>query len=68
MSAIKDLSSILASSNGIQFSIQLQNKNTTQDTENYTNALELKDYIKVSVKSENAGTVQPTDDKTYTWR
>ena len=67
MSAIKDLSSILASSNGIQFSIQLQNKNTTQDTENYTNALELKDYIKVSVKSENAGTVQPTDDKTYTW-
>lgn len=67
MSTIKDLSSILASSNGIQFSIQLQNKNTTQDTENYTNALELKDYIKVSVKSENAGTVQPTDDKTYTW-
>ena len=67
MSTIKDLSSILASSSGIQFSIQLQNKNTTQDTENYTNALELKDYIKVSVKSENAGTVQPTDDKTYTW-
>lgn len=66
MSAIKDLSSILASSNGIQFSIQLQNKNTTQDTENYTNALELKDYIKVSVKSENAGKVQLTDD-TYTW-
>lgn len=67
MSTIKDLSSILASSSGIQFSIQLQNKNTTQDTENYTNALELKDYIKVSVKSENAGKVQPTDDKTYTW-
>lgn len=66
MSAIKDLSSILASSSGIQFSIQLQNKNTTQDTENYTNALELKDYIKVSVKSENAGKVQLTDD-TYTW-
>lgn len=66
MSTIKDLSSILASSNGIQFSIQLQNKNTTQDTENYTNALELKDYIKVSVKSENAGKVQLTDD-TYTW-
>lgn len=67
MSTIKDLSSILASSSGIQFSIQLQNKNTTQDTENYANALELEDYIKVSVKSENAGTVQPTDDKTYTW-
>ncbi|MFR6513692.1 MAG: hypothetical protein ACLUP8_06620 [Ruminococcus sp.] len=68
MSAIKDLSSILASSSGIQFSIQLQNKNTTQDTENYANALELEDYIKVSVKSENAGTVQLTDDnKAYTW-
>lgn len=66
MSTIKDLSSILAASSGIQFSIQLQNKNTTQDTENYTNALELKDYIKVSVKSENAGKVQLTDD-TYTW-
>ena len=67
MSAIKDLSSILASSSGIQFSIQLQNKKTTQATETYEDALELKDYIKVSVKSENAGTVQPTDDKTYTW-
>lgn len=68
MSAIKDLSSILASSSGIQFSIQLQNKNTTQDTENYANALELEDYIKVSVKSENAGTVQLTNDnKAYTW-
>lgn len=68
MSAIKDLSSILASSSGIQFSIQLQNKNTTQDTENYANALELEDYIKVSVKSENAGTVQFTNDnKAYTW-
>ena len=66
MSTIKDLSSILASSSGIQFSIQLQNKNTTQDTEGYANALELEDYIKVSVKSENAGTVQLTDD-TYTW-
>lgn len=68
MSAIKDLFSILASSSGIQFSIQLQNKNTTQDTENYANALELEDYIKVSVKSENAGTVQLTNDnKAYTW-
>ncbi|MCH4280387.1 hypothetical protein LQE94_10210 [Mediterraneibacter sp. NSJ-151] len=64
MSTIKDLSSILASSKGIQFSIQLQNKNTTQDTENYANALELEDYIKVSVKSENAGTVH---NKAYTW-
>lgn len=68
MSTIKDLSSILASSSGIQFSIQLQNKNTTQDTENYANALELEDYIKVSVKSEKAGTAQLTDDKkAYTW-
>lgn len=68
MSTIKDLSSILASSSGIQFSIQLQNKNTTQDTENYANALELEDYIKVSVKSKNAGTVQLTNDnKAYTW-
>ena len=67
MSTIKDLSSILASSSGIQFSIQLQNKNTTQATESYAAALELGDYMKVSVKSENAGTVQPTDDKTYTW-
>ena len=69
MSTIKDLSSILASSNGIQFSIQLLNKNTTQDTENYAaDALELKDYMKVSVKSKNAGEVQLTDDnKAYTW-
>lgn len=69
MSTIKDLSSILASSNGIQFSIQLQNKNTTHDTENYAaDALELKDYMKVSVKSKNAGEVQLTDDnKAYTW-
>lgn len=69
MSTIKDLSSILASSSGIQFSIQLQNKNTTQDTENYAaDALELKDYMKVSVKSKNAGEVQLTDDKkAYTW-
>ena len=68
MSTIKDLSSILAASSGIQFSIQLQNKNTAQDTESYAaDALELENYIKVSVKSENAGTVQPTDDKTYTW-
>lgn len=69
MSTIKDLSSILASSNGIQFSIQLQNKNTTQDTESYAaDALELKDYMKVSVKSKNAGEVQLTDDnKAYTW-
>ncbi|MBD8932284.1 MAG: hypothetical protein EGQ79_09155, partial [Ruminococcus sp.] len=69
MSTIKDLSSILASSNGIQFSIQLLNKNTTQDTESYAaDALELKDYMKVSVKSENAGEVQLTDDnKAYTW-
>lgn len=69
MSTIKDLSSILASSKGIQFSIQLQNKNTTQDTENYAaDALELKDYMKVSVKSKNAGEVQLTDDKkAYTW-
>lgn len=69
MSTIKDLSSILASSNGIQFSIQLQNKNTTHDTENYAaDALELKDYMKVSVKSKNAGEVQLTgDNKAYTW-
>lgn len=69
MSTIKDLSSILASSSGIQFSIQLQNKNTTQDTESYAaDALELEDYIKVSVKSEKAGTVQLTDNKkAYTW-
>lgn len=69
MSTIKDLSSILASSSGIQFSIQLQNKNTTQDTENYAaDALELKDYIKVSVKSKNVGTVQlANDNKAYTW-
>lgn len=69
MSTIKDLSSILAASNGIQFSIQLQNKNTTRDTESYAaDALELKDYIKVSVKSKNAGEVQLTDDKkAYTW-
>lgn len=69
MSTIKDLSSILAASSGIQFSIQLQNKNTTQDTESYAaDALELKDYMKVSVKSKNAGTVQLTDDnKAYTW-
>lgn len=69
MSTIKDLSSILAASSGIQFSIQLQNKNTIQDTESYAaDALELKDYMKVSVKSKNAGTVQLTDDnKAYTW-
>lgn len=69
MSTIKDLSSILASSNGIQFSIQLLNKNTTRDTESYAaDALELKDYMKVSVKSKNAGEVQLTDDnKAYTW-
>lgn len=69
MSTIKDLSSILASSRGIQFSIQLQNKNTTQATESYAaDALELEDYIKVSVKSENTGTAQLTDDKkAYTW-
>ena len=69
MSTIKDLSSILAASSGIQFSIQLQNKNTIQDTESYAaDALELKDYMKVSVKSKNAGEVQLTDDKkAYTW-
>lgn len=68
MSAIKDLSSILAASSGIQFSIQLQNKNTTQDTEGYADALKLDDYMKVSVKSKNAGEVQLTDDnKAYTW-
>ena len=70
MSTIKDLSSILASSSGIQFSIQLQNKNTTQATkrESYADALELEGYIKVSVKSKNAGKVQLTDDKkAYTW-
>lgn len=70
MSTIKDLSSILASSSGIQFSIQLQNKNTTQATESYADALELNDYdyMKVVVKSENAGTVQLTNDKkAYTW-
>lgn len=70
MSTIKDLSSILASSSGIQFSIQLQNKNTTQATEreSYTDALKLDNYIKVSVKSEDAGTVKLTNDnKAYTW-
>lgn len=73
MSTIKDLSSILASSSGIQFSIQLQNKNTTQATEreSYADALKLDDYIKVSVKSvksEDAGTVKLTNDnKAYTW-
>ena len=68
MSTIKDLSSILESSNGIQFSIQLQNKNTTQHTEEYADALELKDSMKVSVKSKDAGKVQLTDDKkAYTW-
>lgn len=70
MSTIKDLSSILASSNGIQFSIQLQNKNTAQDTESYEDALELNDYnyMKVVVKSEKVGTVQLTKDKkAYTW-
>ena len=68
MSTIKDLSSILAASSGIQFSIQLQNKNMTQDTERYADALELEDYIKVSVKSKNAGTVQLANDKkAYTW-
>lgn len=70
MSTIKDLSSILASSNGIQFSIQLLNKNTTQATESYGDALELNNYMKVVVKSENAGTVKPTydkDNKAYTW-
>ena len=69
MSTIKDLSSILASSSGIQFSIQLQNKNTTQQaTESYADALELDKYMKVVVKSKNAGTVQLTNDnKAYTW-
>lgn len=70
MSTIKDLSSILASSSGIQFSIQLQNKNTTQDTEGYADAdvLQLNNYMKVVVKSKNAGTVQLTNDnKAYTW-
>ena len=70
MSTIKDLSSILASSNGIQFSIQLLNKNTTQATESYGDALELNNYMKVVVKSENVGTVKPTydkDKKAYTW-
>lgn len=69
MSTIKDLSSILALSRGIQFSIQLQNKNTTQATEkSYADALKLDDYMKVSVKSEKAETVQLTDDnKAYTW-
>ena len=69
MSTIKDLSSILESSSGIRFSIQLQNKNTTQDTEKgYADALELEDYMKVSVKSKDAGKVQLTDDKkAYTW-
>lgn len=68
MSTIKDLSSILASSSGIQFSIQLLNKNTTQNTEDYADALKLDDYIKVSVKSEDAGTVKLTNDnKAYTW-
>lgn len=68
MSTIKDLSSILASSSGIQFSIQLQNKNTTQATESYADALKLDDYMKVVVKSENAGTIQLTNDqKAYTW-
>lgn len=70
MSTIKDLSSILASSNGIQFSIQLLNKNTTQATESYGDALELNNYMKVVVKSENVGTVKPTydkDNKAYTW-
>ena len=63
MSTIKDLSSILASSSGIQFSIQLRNKNTTQATEEYADALKLNNYMKVAVKSENAGTVQLTNDK-----
>ena len=63
MSTIKDLSSILASSKGIQFSIQLRNKNTTQATEEYADALKLNNYMKVAVKSENAGTVQLTNDK-----
>ena len=70
MSAIKDLPSILASSSGIQFSIQLQNKKTTQATETYEDALELNDYnyMKVVVKSEKVGTAQLTDDhKAYTW-
>ena len=78
MSTIKDLSSILESSSGIRFSIQLQNKNTTQDREGYADALELNNYMEISVKSENAGTVQLTDDekayvqltndkKAYTW-
>lgn len=70
MSTIKDLSSILAASSGIQFSIQLLNKNTTQATESYGDALELNNYMKVVVKSENVGTVKPTydkDKKAYTW-
>lgn len=70
MSTIKDLSSILASSSGIQFSIQLKNKNTTQDMKSieYADALKLDDYMKVVVKSENTGTAQLTDDKkAYTW-
>lgn len=76
MSTIKDLSSILASSKEIQFSIQLQNKNTTQGaTESYADALELGKYMKVvvkseNVKSENVGTVQLTNDQkayAYTW-
>ena len=68
MSTIKDLSSILESSSGIRFSIQLQNKNTTQATEGYADALKLDDYMKVVVKSENAETVQLTnDEKAYTW-
>lgn len=68
MSTIKDLSSILASSSGIQFSIQLQNKNTTQATESieYADALKLDDYMEVAVKSEKAGKVQLTE-KAYTW-
>lgn len=67
MSTIKDLSSILESSSGIRFSIQLQNKNTTQHTEEYADALKLDDYMKVVVKSksENAEKVQLTD--AYTW-
>lgn len=70
MSTIKDLSSILASSSGIQFSIQLLNKKTTQDTKSieYADALKLDDYMKIAVKSEKVGKVQLTDDnKAYTW-
>lgn len=71
LSAMQNLKDTLASSNGVQFTLQLQQKNTSGTTgrEDYQDtSLAIADYLSVELTGDSAGTVpQQNENHSFIW-